>query len=174
MDQLKEKEGEVIDLNGQISALKEEKRSFEEEIAMLKARVSNEDTPHDIILAQIEELTKERQEIIQEREEVNKKAAQHDHLVNEIKALKEELLHYETDSRSGTSVSTGPQSLPDDSKRDSDKNELERMKRKCKNLEGHIQKLKMLLQQKEEETKIISELNEQLKVNMLYIYKHNT
>ena len=171
MEQLKEKEEEIFDLNGQVSALKEDKRSFEEEITMLKARVSSEDTPHVVILAQIEELTKERKEMLQEREEVDKKAAQHDELVNENKALKEKLLHRVTDSQSGTSVSTDPQSLPDDSKKLSDKNELEHIKRKYKNLESHNAKLKNQSQQKEEEidqkNKLISELNEQLKVNNL-------
>ena len=174
MEQLKEKEEEIIDLNGQISSLKEDKRSFEEEITMLKARISSEGPPHDIILAQIEELTKERQEILQEREELDKKAVQHDHLFSEIKALKGKLLHYETYSQIDSSVSTGPQSLSHDGRRLSDKNELERIKKKYKNLEGHITKLKMQLQQKEEETKIISELNEQLKVNMLYYTFINT
>ena len=184
MEQLKEKEEEIVDLNGQISALKEEKRSFEDTI--LKAHVSSEGPPPDVVMAQIEELTRERQEMLQERKELDKKATQHDELVNEIKSLKEKLLHYQTDSQSGTSFSTGPQSLPDDSKRDSDKNELERMKRKYKNIDGHNTKLKMQLQQKqeyvekqtkemselkiqrEEGTKYISELNEQIKVNMLY------
>ena len=186
MEQLKEKEEEIFDLNGQISAMKEDKRSSEEEITMLKTRVSSEGPLHDVILAQIEELTKERQEILQEREELDKKAAQHDQLVNENKELKEKLLHRVIDSQSGTSVSTGPHSLPDDSKRDSDKNELERMKRKYKNLEDHNTKLKIQLQQKQEDvekqtkemselkmqkeegTKLISKLNEQVKVNMLY------
>ena len=169
MEQLKEKEEEIVDLNGQISTLKGDRRSFEEEIAMLKAHVSNGDTPHDVVLAQMEELTKERQEILQEREELDKKAAQYDHLVNENKALKEELFHYETDIQSGTTVSIYPQRLPDDSKRLSDSNELERMKGKYKNLESHNIKLKNRLQQKEEDfdkkTKLVSELNEQLKVN---------
>ena len=170
MEQLKEKEEEIVDLNGQISALKEDKRSFEDEITMLKARVSSEDTPHDVILVQIEELTKERQEILQEREELDKKAAQYDQLVNENRALKEKLLYYQTDSQSGTSVSTDPQNLPHDSKKFSDKNELEHIKRKCKNLESHNTKLKMQLQQKEEidkKAKVMSELNEQLQVNNL-------
>ena len=169
LEQLKEKEEEIVDLNGQISSLKEEKRSFKEEITMLKARVSNEGPPPDVILAQMEELTKERQEMLQEREELDKKAEQYDQLVHEIKVLKEKLLYYEIDSQSGTSVSTGPQSLPDDTKRDSDNNELERMKEKYKNLESHNTKLKNQLQQKEEEfekqAKIMSELDEQLKVN---------
>ena len=169
MEQLKEKEEEIVDLNGQISALKESERSFQEEITMLKARISSEGPPHDVILSQIEELTKEQQEMLQEREELDKKAEQYDQLVHEIKVLKEKLLHYDAYSQSGTSVSTGPQSLPDDSKRDSDKNELERIKGKYKNLESHNTKLKNRLQQKEEEfekqTKVMSELNEQLKVN---------
>ena len=145
----------------------------------------------------MEELIKERQEILQERKELDKKAAQHDELVYENKALKEKLLYHLTDSQSGTSISTDPQSLLDDSQRNSDKNELDRMKRKYKNLESHNTKLKiqlqqqqqdvekqtkemsevkMQLQQKEEETKLISELNEQVKVNMLYhtFYIHST
>ena len=44
--------------------------------------------------------------MLQEREELDKKAEQYDQLVHEIKVLKEKLLHYETDSQSGTSVST--------------------------------------------------------------------
>ena len=190
LEQLKEKEEEIVDLNGQISALKEDKRLFEEEIIMLKARVSNEGPPPNVVMAQIEELIRERQEILQEREELDRKVAQHDELVNEIKSLKEKLLHYQTNSQSGsTSVSTGPQSLRDDSKRDSDKNDLERMKRKYKNLEDHNTKLKMQLQQKQEDvekqakemselkmqlqqkeegTILISKLNEHVKVNMLY------
>ena len=189
MEQLKEKEEEIVDLNGQISALKEDKRSYEEERTLLKVHVSNEDTPHDVILAQMEELIKERQEMLQEREKLDKKAVQHDHIANEIKSLKEKLLHYETYSQSGTSVSTDSQSLPDDVKRGSDKNELERIKKKYKNLEGYNAKLKMQLRQKEDdiekqtkvlselriqlkqkdkETKLISELNEQVKVNMLF------
>ena len=176
MEQLKEKEEDIVDLNDQISALKEDKRSFEDEITMLKARVSSEGPPPNVVMSQIEELTKERQEILQECEDLDAKTAQHNQLVNEIKALKEKLLHYETDSQSSTSVSTGPQSLPDDSKRDSDQNELERVKRKYKNLEDHNTKLKMQLQQKEEGTKHISELIEQIKVNMLYntLYIHST
>ena len=168
LEQLKEKEEEIVDLNGQISALKEDKRSFKNEITMLKARVSSKSPPHDVVLAQIEELTREQQEMLQEREELDRKVAQHDELVNEIKSLKEKLFHYQTNGQSGTSVSTNPQSLPDDSLRDSDKNELERMKRKYKNLESHNTKLKMQLQQKEEGTKLISDLNEQVKVNILY------
>ena len=189
MEQLKEKEEEIVDFNGQISALNEDKRSFEDEIIMLKARVSNEGPPPDVVMAQIEELIRDRQEILQEREELDRKVAQHDELVNEIQSLKEKLFHYQTNSQSGTSVSTGPQSLPDDSKRDSDKNELERMKRKYKNLEDHntklkmqlqqkqeyvekqakeMSELKMQLQQKEEGTILISKLNEHVKVNMLY------
>ena len=171
MEQLKEKEEEIVDLNGLISALKEDKRSFKEEITQLKARVSNEDTPHDVILAQIEELTRERQEILKEREELDKKATQHVVLVNEMKALKEKLLHYQTDIQCSTSISIDPQSLLDGSKKCSDKNELEHMERKYKNIECHNTKLKMQLQKKEEEidkqSKIISELNEQLKVNNL-------
>ena len=194
MEQLKEKEEDIIDLNDQISALKEDKRSFEDEITMLKARVSSEGPPPNVVMSQIEELTKERQEILQECEDLDAKAAQHNQLVNEIKALKEKLLHYETDSQSSTSVSTGSQSLPDDSKRDSDKNELERTKRKYKNLEDRNTKLKMQLQQKQEDvekqtkemselkmqkeegTKLTSKLNEQVKVNMLYntLYIHST
>ena len=170
MEQLKEKEEEIIDLNGQISVLKEDRRSFEDEITILKARVSSEDIPHNAILAQMEELTKERQEILQEREELIKKAAQHDHLVNENKVLKEKLLHYETYSQIDSSVSTGPQSLSHDGRRLSDTNELEHMIRKYKNLESHNTKLKMQLQQKDEETKLISELNERLKVSILHVY----
>ena len=194
LEQLKEKEEEIVDLNGQISTLKEDKRSFEDENTMLKARVSSEGPPPDAVMAQIDELTRERQEILQERKELDKKATQHDELVNEIKSLKEKLLHYQTNSQSGTSVSTGPQSLPDDSKRDSDKNELESTKRKYKNLEDRNTKLKMQLQQKQEDvekqtkemselkmqkeegTKLTSKLNEQVKVNMLYntLYIHST
>ena len=171
MEQLKEKEEEIVDLNGQIFALKEDKGSLEEEITMLKARVSNESPSHDVILAQIEELTKERQEIFQEREEFDKKVAQYDHLVSEVKALKDKLLHYETYSQIDSSVSTGPQSLSHDGRRLSDKNELERIKRKYKNLESQNTKLKMQLQKKDEETKLISEFNERLKkVNILHVY----
>ena len=167
LEQLKEKEDEIVILNGQISALKEDKRSYKEEITILKTCVSSENTPYDITMAQKEE----QQDILHECQELDKKAAQHDHLVNEIKALKEKLFHYETCSQSGTSASIDPQSLPDDSKRNSEKNELEHMKGKYKNLECHNTKLKMQLQQKEEEidkkTKLMSELNEQLKVNNL-------
>ena len=170
LEQLKEKEEEIIDLNGHISVLKEDKRSFEEEITMLKAHVSSEGPSHDVILALIEELTKEQQEILHEREELDKKAAQHDQLVDEIKALKEKLLHYETYSQIDSSVSTGPQSLSHDGRRLSDTNELEHMIRKYKNLESQYTKLKMQLQQKDEETKLISELSERLKVNILHVY----
>ena len=176
MEQLKEKEEEIQDLNGQISQLKDDKLFTQENTTM--PNVSDEDPPYNAILAQMEEFAREKQELLAEREKLKREITLHENVIDENKALKEKLYRWKIESQSGSPISTDLQSLSENSKRDSDKNELEHMKEKYKNLECHNTKLKIQLQQKDEEIRkqmnLISELSDKIEViYSMHVIIHN-
>ena len=171
MEQLKQNEKEIEDLNGRILKLENDKRAIADELT--EAKKNLEGLSHNLIVSQVDEINKARQDLEAKQSELERKDKEYGLLTEENKELKKRLLRIEIDQQSGIVVQSDPpkpRSLPDQS------NELRQLEERCRHLQTHNGRLTVQLQQQqqyEEQNKqqkeLIIELSQKIEVSS-FIY----
>ena len=168
MEQLKRKDEEIEDLNWRILKLEEDKRAIANELHEVKKNI--EALPHDVVVAQMTEISKARQDLEAKQGELERKDKEFEIITEQNEELKKRLLHIEVDRQSDIVVQSDPpkpRSLPDQS------NDLRQLEQRCRHLHTHNGKLTLQLQQQQEQHEeqskqqnvLITELNQKIEVS---------
>ena len=168
MEQLKQKEKEIEDLNGRILKLENDKRAIAD--VLTEAKKNLEGLSHNAIVSQVDEINKARLDLEAKQRELERKDKEYWLLTEENKELKERLLRIEIDQQSSIVVKSDP-SLPDQSI------DLRQLEERYRHLQTHNGRLTVQLQQQqqqyEEKSKqqkeLITELSQKIEVSS-FIY----